>query len=139
MRKQIVVNCSKIETRVALMEDSALAELHLESGGEGSIAGHVFAGRVLRVLPGMQAAFVDIGLEKAAFMHVSDFWNPPSEDDSPDNSDDHDVAQPDAFEEDSELAASLAPGDRDEDGADEQGDAEAGSNSAPDTGGKPAI
>lgn len=76
MSKQIVVNSSSIETRVALIEGNALAELHLESAGDHSIVGHVFKGKVLRVLPGMQAAFVDIGLEKAAFMHVSDFWNP---------------------------------------------------------------
>lgn len=76
MRKQIVVNSSSIETRVALIEGNALAELHLESAGDHSIVGHVFKGKVLRVLPGMQAAFVDIGLEKAAFMHVSDFWKP---------------------------------------------------------------
>ncbi len=74
--KQIVVNSSAIETRVALIEGNALAELHLESAGDHSIVGHVFKGKVLRVLPGMQAAFVDIGLEKAAFMHVSDFWHP---------------------------------------------------------------
>lgn len=76
MPKQIVVNSSSIETRVALIEGNALAELHLESAGDHSIVGHVFKGKVLRVLPGMQAAFVDIGLEKAAFMHVSDFWHP---------------------------------------------------------------
>jgi len=74
VQKRIIVNSSAIETRVALVEGGALAELHLESGGEHSIVGHVFKGKVLRVLPGMQAAFVDIGLEKAAFMHVSDFW-----------------------------------------------------------------
>ena len=76
VRKQIVVNSSSIETRVALVEGNALAELHLESAGDHSIVGQVFKGKVLRVLPGMQAAFVDVGLEKAAFMHVSDFWDP---------------------------------------------------------------
>ena len=88
MRKQIVVNSSAIETRVALVEDNALAELHLEGVGDRSIVGHVFKGKVLRVLPGMQAAFIDIGLGKAAFMHVSDFWNPPHEDEPADFSDD---------------------------------------------------
>lgn len=84
MHKQIVVNSSSIETRVALTEGKALAELHLESAGDHSIVGHVFKGRVLRVLPGMQAAFVDIGLEKAAFMHVSDFWKPTPHEDGAD-------------------------------------------------------
>ena len=80
MNKQIIVNSSAIETRVALVENNSLAELHIESASDRSVAGHVFKGKVLRVLPGMQAAFVDIGLEKAAFMHVADFWHPPPTD-----------------------------------------------------------
>ncbi len=106
MRKQIVVDSSAIETRVALMEGNALAELHLESAEERSIVGHVFKGRVVRVLPGMQAAFVDIGLEKAAFMHVSDVWNTPSEDEATDVSDDQGLEHGDtlaAFADDPEL------------------------------------
>ncbi len=74
MQKRIIINSAELETRVALVEGSQLAELHVESRSERSIVGNIYKGRVLRVLPGMQAAFVDIGLEKAAFMHVSDFW-----------------------------------------------------------------
>ena len=77
MQKRIIINSSAIETRVALCEAAALAELHVESGGEQSIVGNIYKGKVLRVLPGMQAAFVEIGLDKAAFMHVSDFWRAP--------------------------------------------------------------
>ena len=79
MQKRIIINASAIETRVALVEGNALAELHIESSGERSIAGNIYKGKVLRVPPGMQAAFVEIGLEKAAFMHVSDFWRAPEE------------------------------------------------------------
>ncbi len=78
MQKRIIINSSAIETRVALVEGNALGELHVESGGERSIVGNIYKGKVLRVLPGMQAAFVEIGLDKAAFMHVSDFWRAPT-------------------------------------------------------------
>jgi ribonuclease G len=80
VQKRIIINASAIETRVALCEANALAELHVESGEEHSIVGNIYKGKVLRVLPGMQAAFVEIGLDKAAFMHVSDFWRAPGAD-----------------------------------------------------------
>lgn len=80
MQKRIIINASAIETRIALCEANALAELHVESGEEHSIVGNIYKGKVLRVLPGMQAAFVEIGLDKAAFMHVSDFWRAPGAD-----------------------------------------------------------
>jgi ribonuclease G len=70
--KQILINVAPWEVRVALLERTTLVELHIERRGERGIAGNLYKGRVMRVLPGMQAAFVDIGLEKAAFLHVSD-------------------------------------------------------------------
>lgn len=73
MKREIVINASDLEVRVALLEDGALAEFYLERDQRGGLAGRVYKGRVTRVLPGMQAAFVDIGLEKAGFLHVSDF------------------------------------------------------------------
>ena len=60
------------ETRVALLEDGNIAELFIERGDVSDIAGNIYKGKVQRVLPGMQAAFVDIGLEQAAFIYVSD-------------------------------------------------------------------
>ncbi len=73
MARQLLINVSPWETRVALLEDTALVELNIERRGEhGGIAGNVYKGKVVRVLPGMQAAFVDVGLEKAAFLHASD-------------------------------------------------------------------
>ncbi|HXJ35837.1 MAG TPA: Rne/Rng family ribonuclease [Candidatus Eisenbacteria bacterium] len=76
MTKQILINAAPWETRVAVLEDTTLVELHVERGRDKGLAGNVYKGRVVRVLPGMQAAFVDIGLEKAAFLHVSDLVGP---------------------------------------------------------------
>src|SRR5207253_9692787 len=70
--KHILINVVPWEARVALLEDTTLVELHIERGRQRGIAGNVYKGKVVRVLPGMQAAFVDIGLEKAAFLHASD-------------------------------------------------------------------
>jgi ribonuclease G len=74
--RQILINAVPWETRVAVLEDTTLAELHVERGRDRNLAGNVYKGRVARVLPGMQAAFVEIGLEKAAFLHVSDLSGP---------------------------------------------------------------
>ncbi|MCW5893654.1 MAG: Rne/Rng family ribonuclease [bacterium] len=76
MHKQILINAARWETRVAVLEDTTLVELHIERHHERGIAGNIYKGKVVRVLPGMQAAFLDIGLEKAAFLHVSDLALP---------------------------------------------------------------
>ena len=60
---------------MALLEDNELAEFYLERNRQVGLAGNIYKGKVTRVLPGMQAAFVDIGLEKAGFLHVSDFYD----------------------------------------------------------------
>jgi len=73
VKREILINASALEVRVALLEDGALAEFYLERNQRGGLAGNIYKGKVTRVLPGMQAAFVDIGLEKAGFLHVSDF------------------------------------------------------------------
>jgi len=72
LRKQIIVNSSRNEVRVALLENGTLAEIHIERSSDEAATGNIYKGKVLRVLAGMQAAFVDIGLEKAAFLHASD-------------------------------------------------------------------
>jgi Rne/Rng family ribonuclease len=64
----LVINAAGAETRVALVENSTIHEYYLERKREKGIVGNIYKGRVVRVLPGMQAAFVDIGLEKAAFL-----------------------------------------------------------------------
>lgn len=75
--RRILINTTPQETRIAVMEDSALAEFLIERNREEVCVGNLYKGRVVRVLPGMQAAFVDIGLEKAAFLHASDVCAPP--------------------------------------------------------------
>jgi ribonuclease G len=74
MSNEIVINAELGETRVALIESGQFAELHIERRRDKSVVGNVVKGRVMRVLPGMQAAFVDIGLEKAAFLYVGDYF-----------------------------------------------------------------
>jgi ribonuclease G len=74
MQNEILINASRGETRVAILERGSLAELLVERRGEHSMVGSVVKGRVSRVLPGMQASFVDIGLEKAAFLYAGDYY-----------------------------------------------------------------
>src|SRR6266851_2677151 len=73
MNKEIFVSSTPHETKMNLMEDDLLAEIYLERENEYTLAGSIYKGRVTRVLPGMQSAFVDIGLERDAFLYVSDF------------------------------------------------------------------
>lgn len=75
MTKELVINTTSQETRVALLENGHIAELYIERSRERGIVGNIYKGRVIRVLPGMQAAFVDIGLEKAAFLYVADVFD----------------------------------------------------------------
>ncbi len=74
MSKELVVSSTRHETRVAVLEDDQLVEIYYQRQHEYSLAGSVHKGRVTRVLPGMQSAFVDIGLERDAFLYVSDFF-----------------------------------------------------------------
>ena len=73
MSKELFVSSTPHETKVGLVEDDLLAEIYLERENEYTLAGSIYKGRVTRVLPGMQSAFVDIGLERDAFLYVSDF------------------------------------------------------------------
>ncbi len=70
--QDILINWSPQETRVAVVENGAVQELHVERALERGLVGNVYLGKVVRVLPGMQSAFIDIGLERAAFLHVAD-------------------------------------------------------------------
>ncbi|MDB5900847.1 MAG: ribonuclease, Rne/Rng family domain protein, partial [Ramlibacter sp.] len=74
MQQDILVNWSPQETRVAIVENGAVQELHVERTLERGLVGNVYLGKVARVLPGMQSAFIDMGLERAAFLHVADVW-----------------------------------------------------------------
>ncbi len=75
MTKEILINITPQETRVAILENGMLHELYIERSRSRGLVGNVYKGKVVRVLPGMEAAFVDAGLERAAFLHVSDVAN----------------------------------------------------------------
>lgn len=75
VRHRIIINSTPQEARVALLEDDTLVEIHIERAQQRHIAGNVYLGRVMRVMPGMQAAFVDIGLGKSGFIHSSDVFD----------------------------------------------------------------
>ena len=75
----LVVNADGPEIRVALIEDGLLGELFVERKRDRGIAGNIYKGKVERILPGMQAAFVNIGLEKSAYLHVSDVRGTPDD------------------------------------------------------------
>jgi len=79
MKQEIFINSTPQESRIAIIEDGQLAEFLIERKEEMGIAGNIYKGKVARVLPGMQAAFVDIGMEKAGFLHASDFDDVPEE------------------------------------------------------------
>ena len=74
MSKELVISSNRHETRVALVEDEQVVEVYHQRENEYSLAGSIHKGRVTRVLPGMQSAFVDIGLDRDAFLYVSDFF-----------------------------------------------------------------
>jgi ribonuclease G len=74
MSEELLVNVTPRETRVAVVENGMLQELHIERGSQRGVVGNVYKGKVQRVMPGMQAAFVDIGLERAAFLHANDIF-----------------------------------------------------------------
>src|SRR6202521_5608417 len=73
MPKEMVISAAPHETRVAILEDGQLCEIYIEREKEFALVGSIYKGRVTRVLPGMQSAFVDIGLDSDAFLYVGDF------------------------------------------------------------------
>ena len=79
MPNLLVINADGPETRVALVENSQVVEIYIERRRERGIVGNIYKGKVLRVLPGMQAAFVDIGTDKAAFLYVADVRGAPED------------------------------------------------------------
>ncbi|MFN9389244.1 MAG: Rne/Rng family ribonuclease, partial [Betaproteobacteria bacterium] len=74
MSEEILVNVTPQETRVALMQQGVAQELHVERAASRGLVGNLFLGVVSRVLPGMQSAFIDVGLDRTAFLHVGDIW-----------------------------------------------------------------
>ncbi|KAB2964350.1 ribonuclease G [Zoogloea sp.] len=75
MSEEYLINFTPQETRVALMQQGVVQEVHVERTASRGIVGNIYLGRVVRVLPGMQSAFMDVGLERTAFLHVADIWS----------------------------------------------------------------
>jgi ribonuclease G len=75
MPQEILINWSPQESRVAVVEHGAVQELHVERSLERGLVGNVYLGKVVRVLPGMQSAFIDIGLDRTGFLHVADLMS----------------------------------------------------------------
>ncbi|MGD2167411.1 MAG: ribonuclease G [Gammaproteobacteria bacterium] len=80
MREEILINVTPREVRAAVVENGVLQEIHIERASRRGLIGNIYKGRISRVLPGMQAAFVDVGLERTAFLHASDIARSSSED-----------------------------------------------------------
>jgi ribonuclease G len=90
MKREILINANPRETRVAIIEDDQLVELLVDRPDARRMVGDIYVGRVEAVLPGIQAAFVDIGTEKSAFLHASDLVFPEDEADEEEGGDDDD-------------------------------------------------
>src|SRR3954465_3287257 len=110
LKREILINGSQRETRVAILEDDRLVELLVDRPDHRRTVGDIYLGRVEAVLPGIQAAFVDIGQEKSAFLHASDLLEP-DEDEEPGEASEDDVDDSVA----AEGAAVAAEGDEDAD------------------------
>ena len=82
MAQEILINSSPRENRVALVEDGIVQDLLIERMTQRGLIGNIYIGKVSRVLPGMQAAFIDIGIARTAFLHASDIHQPAVDDDS---------------------------------------------------------
>lgn len=95
MEATILINRAFGETRVALLEDGAAAEVYVERDHDLGLVGNVYKGKVTRVLPGMQAAFVDVGLDRAAFLYVDDILSPATRGAKAADADDEEEAEPD--------------------------------------------
>src|ERR687888_2063372 len=74
MQKELIISTTPQESKLAILEDDELVEFYIERYRSQGIVGNIYKGKVTKVLPGMQSAFVDIGLERDAFLYVSDFF-----------------------------------------------------------------
>src|SRR2546428_4947162 len=93
MQKELIISTTPQETKVAILEDDELVEFYIERHRSQGIVGNIYKGKVTKVLPGMQSAFVDIGLERDAFLYVSDFFEDTEEYDKIVSSVEDEVAQ----------------------------------------------
>ncbi len=114
MKREILINGSQRETRLAILEDDRLVELLVDRPDHRRTVGDIYLGRVDAVLPGIQAAFVDIGQEKSAFLHASDLLEPDEDDDEPsdDEADEHDEVDEEPAQDSGESDASSSGDDQ---------------------------
>src|SRR5947209_16852090 len=103
MKREILINANPRETRVAIIEDDQLVELLVDRPEARRMVGDIYLGRVEAVLPGIQAAFVDIGTEKSAFLHASDLVFP---EDEPEEDEEDDEAEEDGRDEEEDARPS---------------------------------
>jgi ribonuclease G len=100
MSEDILINITPQETRVAVVVQGVAQELHVERAASRGLVGNIYLGKVVRVLPGMQSAFIDAGLERAAFLHVADIWRHEVQRESP--------SRPDGVPDDRSRSCSLS-------------------------------
>src|SRR5689334_21377173 len=93
MQKELIISTTPQETKIAILEDDELVEYYIERHRSQGIVGNIYKGKVTKVLPGMQSAFVDIGLERDAFLYVSDFFEDTEEYDKIVSPEEDEVAQ----------------------------------------------
>jgi len=129
MTKEMIISSTSHETRVAILEDDQVVEIFIEREDSRGVVGNIYKGRVSKVLPGMQSAFVDLGLERDAFLYVSDVISPTEEslEDEDDAPPDGDVHEGDAPEPAAEAGVAATPAE----GAPDAQAAEAGKTSPP--------
>jgi ribonuclease G len=94
MKKEIVINSTANEHRIAILEDGKLAELFVETPGKERMVGDIYLGKIAKVMPGIRAAFIDIGLQQDAFLHFSDVGSSLSEYNALFEDDDDDETEP---------------------------------------------
>src|SRR3989338_8836966 len=78
-RMEIIIRSNPFETELALVDSGRLSEVYVERVKDRGITGNIYKGKIVRVLPGMQSAFVEIGIQRTSFLHVSDIKEPPDE------------------------------------------------------------
>ncbi|HEX6615255.1 MAG TPA: Rne/Rng family ribonuclease [Gemmatimonadales bacterium] len=113
MKREILINGSQRETRVAILEDDRLVELLVDRPDHRRTVGDIYLGRVEAVLPGIQAAFVDIGQEKSAFLHASDLLEPDEDEDPVEQAEEAEAADEEAAETEASESAGPPPRSRD--------------------------
>lgn len=112
MNNELLINVTPRETRVAYVENGLLQEVFIERSGQQSLVGNIYKGRVCRVLPGMQAAFIDIGLARTAFLHVSDISGTPKYTDESGNVDVNGTAATNGSSAEPDIRELLKEGDQ---------------------------